>query len=69
MAFSYEAARDNDSVWLKEVLSEAVPTSDFVFYFSERPRDAGFCREILSEIGLAGLTPHIRVPTFRAHAV
>jgi hypothetical protein len=51
------------------VLSEAVPTTDFVFYFSERPRDAGFCREILSEIGLAGLTPHIRVPTFRAHAV
>jgi hypothetical protein len=66
MAFSHEVLRDHDSQWLKDMLADKVPETEFVFHFNEAPKDPKVCREILIRIGLTELQPLIRVATFRS---
>lgn len=62
MGFSHEALRDNDAVWLKRMLSERVPKTDFVFHYS-RDMNTRDCVAILQEIGMPNLTPFVRLAT------
>src|SRR5579862_4281001 len=55
IAFSHENVQDADIVWLQHAISDRVPPSDFVFQFSQIPKDLLALREILTEAGLPNL--------------
>lgn len=66
MAFSNDVVRDCDSQVLNDHLREDVPKTDFMFHFTTAPEDINkACGEILNEIGLPTLRPHVRVTTLR----
>lgn len=67
IGFSEESVQDIDSLWLDTLLREKVPVTDFVFHFPRAPDDFNAtCAEILNEIGLPKLRPHVRLATLRS---
>jgi hypothetical protein len=67
MAFSAEALSDMDSAWINRHVGEQVPETDFVFHLMAAPKDINkLCTEILNEIGLPRLQPHVRLATLHA---
>jgi hypothetical protein len=68
MAFSHEIVQDAETQWLQRALSERIPPTDFVFHFSQVPEDLQVCGEILTEIGLSGLVPHVRLARISVRA-